>query len=604
MRSENSKHKYSTSISFCVNLLMKFPTRHPNLNSLWSALLLEELWRLGVEHVCIAPGSRSAPLTLAAAVHPHLQQHVHFDERGLAFFALGLAKSSGRPVAVITTSGTAVPNLYPAIVEARQSGVPLVIITADRPPELIDCGANQAIEQQDIFSGYPGATIRLPTPSLDIPANWLLTSIDQAYARSCRQGLPLHINCMFREPLYPYKSDEDYSLYLAETTRWTESDAAHTEYELHGDGGLNASPVPWSEFMSGKGLVVVGRLRTSDDVEAVLALAQRLGWPVLADIQSQLHGHPAVIPHCDLLLSSRSGRALMCQADRVFQIGGHLISKRLDRFLGSHRWQHYYMLGREIRRMDTGHSQTYRMVGNIGRICHQLAQLHSASDAPLLPDWLEAFRMLGQKVSTVVRHQQVEELSESWIGTHLSALLPEEASLFIGNSLPIRLMDMFSAHRSYGVYTNRGASGIDGLVATAAGCCVATKKPLVLLVGDISFLHDLNSLQLVRQLDVPMLIVLLNNDGGGIFNLLPLAKGDSAIKHQAIDYFTTPHGLDARYAAAMFGIEYRCPESTAAFKEAVELSLQSPGCTLLEVKTAPGEAACDISQIITRVEEL
>ena len=324
-----------TPVGFCVNLLMKFPTRHPNLNSLWSALLLEELWRLGVEHICIAPGSRSAPLTLAAAVHPSLQQHVHFDERGLAFYALGLAKSSGKPVAVITTSGTAVPNLYPAIVEARQSGVPLVIITADRPPELIDCGANQAIEQQDIFSGYPGATIRLPTPSLDIPANWLLTSIDQAYARSCRQGLPLHINCMFREPLYPGKKDEDYSLYLAETTRWIESGSPHTEYELQGDGSLNASPVSWAEFMSGKGLVVVGRLRTSDDINAVLALAQRLSWPVLADIQSQLHGHPAVIPHSDLFLASRSGRALMCQADRVFQVGGHLISKRLDHFLAA-----------------------------------------------------------------------------------------------------------------------------------------------------------------------------------------------------------------------------------------------------------------------------
>ena len=585
-------------------MLMKFPTRHPNLNSLWSALLLEELWRLGVEHVCIAPGSRSAPLTLAAAVHADLQQHIHFDERGLAFFALGLAKSSGRPVAVITTSGTAVPNLYPAIVEARQSGVPLVIMTADRPPELIDCGANQAIEQQDIFSGYPGATIHLPTPSLDIPANWLLTSIDQAFARSCRQGLPLHINCMFREPLYPGKKDEDYSLYLAETTRWIESGLPHTEYELQGDGRLNACPVSWTEFMSGKGLVVVGRLRASDDVSAVLTLAQCLGWPVLADIQSQLHGHPAVIRHSDLLLASRSGRALMCQADRVFQVGGHLISKRLDRFLGSHRWQHYYMLGREVRRMDTGHCQTYRMVGNIGRICHQLVQQYAASDAPSQPEWLDAFQAQGQRISSVVRHQQSEFLSERWVAASLSTLLPEGSSLFIGNSLPVRLMDMFSAHRSYGVYTNRGASGIDGLMATAVGCSVATQKPLVLLLGDISFLHDLNSLQLARNLKSPMLIILLNNDGGGIFNLLPLAKGDSAIRNRAIDYFTTPHGLDGSHAAAMFGIEYECPESIPAFRQVVERSLQRPGCTLLEVKTEPGEAARDISQIIAQVEEL
>lgn len=583
---------------------MKFPTRHPNLNSLWSALLLEELWRLGIEHVCIAPGSRSAPLTLAASEHPYLQQHVHFDERGLAFFALGLAKSSGKPVAVITTSGTAVPNLYPAIVEARQSGVPLVIVTADRPPELIDCGANQAIEQQDIFSGYPGATIRLPTPDLSIPANWLLTSIDQAFARSCRQGLPLHINCMFREPLYPGKKDEDYSLYLAETMRWIESGTPHTEYELHSDGGLNAAPVSWPEFMNGKGLVVVGRLRRSDDVDALLALAQKLGWPVLADIQSQLHGHPAVIPHPDLLLASQSGKALMRQADRVFQVGGHLISKRLDRFLGSHRWQHYYMLGREVRRMDTGHCQTYRMVGNIGRTCHQLVQVHSASDAPLQSHWQENFRAAGLQIANQCRRQQQNTLSESWVGAHLSDMIPDNGSLFIGNSLPVRLMDMFSSRRSHGVYTNRGASGIDGLVATAAGCSAATGLPLVLLIGDVSFLHDLNSLQLVRNLKAPMVIVLLNNDGGGIFNLLPLAKKDSSVKRSAREYFTTPHGLDARHAAAMFGIEYENPGTTEAFRQVVGQSLQRPGCTLVEVKTVPGEAARDISQMIALVEEL
>ena len=183
-------------------------------------------------------------------------------------------------------------------------------------------------------------------------------------------------------------------------------------------------------------------------------------------------------------------------------------------------------------------------------------------------------------------------------------MIPDNGSLFVGNSLPVRLMDMFSSRRSHGVYTNRGASGIDGLMATAAGCSTATRQPLVLLIGDVSFLHDLNSLQLVRNMDAPMVIVLLNNDGGGIFNLLPLAKDDSSVQSSAREYFTTPHGLDARHAAAMFGIEYENPGTTEVFRQMVEESLQRSGCTLIEVKTVPGEAARDISRMIALVEEL
>lgn len=585
---------------------MKFLTRHSSLNSLWSALILEELWRLGVEHVCIAPGSRSAPLTLAAAAHHSLRRHIHFDERGLAFYALGLAKGTGHPVAIITTSGTAVPNLYPAIVEARQSGVPLVIITADRPPELIDCGANQAIEQQDIFSGYPGATIRLPTPDENIPASWVLTSVDQAYARSCRQGLPLHINCMFREPLYPGGKQFDFSLYLAETMRWMGSDAAHTRYGLQSDGELSSSPVGWPEFMDGKGLLVIGRLGTDEAIPEILALAKALCWPVLADIQSQLHGHPDTVPHADLLLASASGKALLGEADRVLQIGGHLVSKRLDRFLASHRWEHYYMLGREFRRMDTGHCQTYRMVGNIGNICKRLTLTRNALTLPVMTGWPQEIHQAGRSLAHQLQELVNAEpaLTECWVGSVLSGLLPEETQLFIGNSLPIRLMDMLSSSQGPGIFTNRGASGIDGLLATAAGCARGTGKPLVLLLGDLSFLHDLNSLQLVRNMPAPMAIILLNNDGGGIFSLLPLAQDDSPAQAQAAEYFTTPHGLDAQHAAAMFGLDYRQPADHASFQRELGHALQSSGCTLIEVKTAAGEAARQIGQMIRLVEVL
>lgn len=584
---------------------MKFPTRHPNLNALWSALLLDELWRLGGRHLCIAPGSRSAPLTLAAARHEGFEKHVHIDERGLAFYALGLAKSSGTPTGIIVTSGTAVANLYPAIIEARQSGVPLVVMTADRPPELIDCGANQAIEQQGIFAGYPGATVRLPTPNESIPASWVLTSLDQAYARSCQQGLPMHINCMFREPLYPDGNELDYSGYLVSVAQWLETRQPHTVYESQIECDHLSAPVPWSEFAQGYGLIVVGRLGIDEEAEAVLELSAALGWPILADIQSQLHGHPATIPYADLLLASRTGQELLRQADRIFQVGGHLISKRVDRLISTGQWRHYYMLGREFRRMDTGYCQTFRMVGSVKKVCRLIVGEAKTADISM-GRWTDSLMGLGHQIGQAVAEweSQEEGLTEQWLGSTLTTQLPEGCGLFPGNSLPVRLLDMFSRAPAAGVFSNRGASGIDGLIATAAGCASGQKKPLVAVIGDVSFLHDLNSLMLVKSITVPLVIVLLNNDGGGIFKLLPIENPELNAQEQARAYFQTPHGLDAEHAARMFDLPYHCPESRTEFNAALQTALAHSGSSLIEVKTEPGEAASHIRQVTSLVEVL
>ncbi|MGI9280612.1 MAG: 2-succinyl-5-enolpyruvyl-6-hydroxy-3-cyclohexene-1-carboxylic-acid synthase [Endozoicomonas sp.] len=583
-----------------LEYLMTFPTRHPSLNFLWSALILEELCRLGVEHVCIAPGSRSAPLTLVAAEHPKLEKHVHFDERGLGFFALGLAKSTCKPVAVITTSGTAVANLYPAIIEARQSGVPLVILTADRPPELIDCGANQAIEQQDIYAGYPGATLKLPTPDENIPPSWLLTSIDQAYARSCMQGLPMHVNCMFREPLYPEGKRVDFSGYLSRLSYWGSVNTPHTVYETQLDVSLGQSPVSGSDFSAGKGLIIAGRIEDQASADAVAELARQLGWPLLADLQSQLHGHPAAIQHADLLLASKAGKALLSQADRIFQVGGHLVSKRLDKFISAGEWQHYWMAGQEFRRMDTGHCQTYRWVGPVTDCCRMLAGL--SSGAGIEPAWIDQIEQLSHSVQTLISELDSTPgpLTERWLGTHLTTILPEGSSLFLGNSLPIRLLDMFSLSQSGQVYANRGASGIDGLMATAAGCATGDKNVMVAVIGDLSFLHDLNSLQLLRQLKTPFVLLVINNDGGGIFNMLPVEDRPEA----AQQYFVTPHGLNARQAAAMFGLDYYLPAGRQELEALLEQVTEQSCASIIEVATQPGQAAEQIKQALSRLEML
>ncbi len=582
---------------------MTFSLQYPNINALWSSLLIEELWRLGVRHCCIAPGSRSAPLTLVSAEHHAITTHVHFDERGLGFFALGLAKSSLSPVAIITTSGTAVANLYPAIIEARQSAVPLVIITADRPPELIDCGANQAIEQQDIYAGYPGATLNLPTPTLSISANWILTSVDQAFARSCLQGLPLHINCMFREPLYPQNNVINYSHYLKKISLWLERGQPHTVYQLPSQC-VSSIPDCWQDFVSGQGVIVVGRMHATENVSVIIELARKLNWPLVADIQSQLHGHPEVIPHVDLLLANEKGKALFQQADRVFQIGGHLISKRLEQFLGSHSWQHFIMLGSEARRMDAGHCQTTRLVGSVQASCQTLLENvyeKNSVQKSNYEDWTQKLFELGRTLTgKLTEFMGSCSVTEQWLGANLSGMIPDSAGVFIGNSLPIRLLELFSSKPLSRVYTNRGASGIDGLLATASGCAVESENAMVVLLGDLSFLHDLNSLQLAKKVKTTFVILLINNDGGGIFSMLPMSDDQD----KAAEYFQLPHGLDAEHSARMFGTGYFAPETVQTFNRDFAEAISIQGCSIIEVKTEPGAGARDIKASVRISERL
>ena len=570
------------------------------INGIWSAALIEELWRLGVRHCCIAPGSRSAPLAFALAAHDGMARHIHFDERGLGFFALGIAKATGEPVAVMTTSGTAVANLYPAVVEAHQSGIPLIVISADRPPELIDCGANQAIDQLGIFGAYTGARLDLPTPEHTISLRWLLGSIDQAFARSCVRGLPLHINCMFREPLYPHQHDgmADKNAYWSAVAPWQDSDKPYTDYLLPTLPQLPDAR-QWQHFIEGSGLIVVGRVPVGIDVTAIVTLAERLGWPLLTDVQSQLHGHPAAVAHAELLLASETGEKLYRQADNLLQIGGYLTAKRLDQFIASHHWQAYWMIDPAPRRVDTAQRQNVRLIGDIEVICQQLLSISEN-----LKPWQglsDAFHHQAEQVTRQL--QEPVQLNEQWLGASLAKLLPPESSLFLGNSLPIRMVQMFCAEHLPRVFASRGASGIDGLIATAAGCAMGDQQPMVLLIGDISFFHDLNSLQLARQSKNPLVIVLVNNDGGGIFHLTTKGCRGDALQ-VANDYFVTPHGLNARHAAALFGIDYYAPESVDEFTTQFNQAFTRGGCTLIEVITPSGQGAACIEQAVNRVKTL
>jgi 2-succinyl-5-enolpyruvyl-6-hydroxy-3-cyclohexene-1-carboxylate synthase len=562
-----------------------------SLHALWSSLIIEELVRLGVRDICIAPGSRSTPLTLAAAANPAITTHLHFDERGLGFLALGLAQGRQRPVAVIVTSGSAVANLLPAVVEARQSGIPLWLLTADRPAELIGTGANQAIDQTTIFSSYPVYQQLLPTPSNEIAPSWLLASIDQAAFQQQQTPGPVHLNFAFREPLYPVAGQQLPANALRGLTRWCNSNEPWTRYTA-AQSKCPTDPA-WESVRHSKGLIVVGRLTRQEDAIAILTLAKQTGWPLLADVQSQLRFHPQAITYADLALHHPEFRAELAQAETLLLFGGRLTSKRLQQFLTEQEWQHCWQIDSCAERLDNGLAVQQRFVVSISDWyqVHQVEALNST--------WHQLKRW-DQKLSALIE-QQLSVWGEITLCHQLNTQI--KGQLFIGNSMPIRILDMLgiSGTRPTHIYTNRGASGIDGLIATAAGVAKADQtQPTTALLGDTSALFDLNSLALLRSLNSPFVLIIINNDGGNIFHMLPVPEHNQ-IREQ---FYQLPHGLNFQASAEQFQLAYAAPIDAASFQHHYQHALTQPATTILECKMVTGEAACWLKTFAQHVRNL
>ena len=559
-----------------------FASQHATFNHVWSSLLLEELHRLGVRDIALASGSRSAPLTMAAAAHPGFRRHLHFDERGLGFMALGLAKGSGRPVAVIMTSGTAVANLWPAVAEAQLTGVPLIILSADRPPELIDNGANQAIDQQGIFGRYPVYQQNLPSPTPTIPAAFVLSSVDQALARQALTPGPVHFNCMYPEPLYPGEAYLDFSDYLAPLGDWLHSSEPWSPW-LQGEQHCPHQP-DWDELQGKRGVIIAGRIQDPVEAQRVVQLAERLGWPLLADLQSQIRFDSRNLIHMDLALQNSGFVTELARAEVLLQFGARLISKRLGQFIKQHPWQDYWLVDPQPARLDPD----YRLRRRLVCTPRAFATAHPVNHRHL-PWHRVAERQQG--ISQQVR-SACDRFSELGVCHRLNRLI--QGQLFVGNSMPARLMDMLGETGTgpSRVMTNRGASGIDGLIATAFGFSLSRDEPTTLLLGDLSALHDLNSLALLGKGSRPLVVILLNNDGGSIFRMLPVPTRDSLLE----TYYSLPHGLHFEHAAAMFGLNYRAPTTLDEFERDYATALKT-GATLIEIKVPSNEVAEDLKAL-------
>jgi len=550
-----------------------------HINEAWAHVLMDRLHRAhGVQDLCIAPGSRSAPLVLAAARyrrdHPDVALHSHFDERGLAFYALGLAKSARRPVAIVTTSGTAVANLHPVMVEAFEDHRPLIAISADRPEELHGCGANQAINQQGIFATHLRGELQLPSPDPSWSAGRLGRELDGVLRRlHGADAGPVHINAPFREPLYGALGQQDFSAWLADL-----EDSSHENPDALEPDGLPR--------ITGPLLLVAGRLE-AEEAEAVLALGHRCGIPIVADIGSQLRllPDPAVLEAPDLLLASPRGRAALEGVEQVLQFGGRLTGKRLNQWLSAFDGQRW-LVSRHSAYLDPEH-RVVAMQADIPAFCRKLV-------VPLQPDL--GLSSVARELSDCVDGFLAESFSELAAARVVSEEIPPSMALLPGNSLSIRLMDSFARSR-FGnpCVTNRGASGIDGLLATACGFVRRFAGGVTLLLGDLSLLHDLNSLALAARSPGPLVIVVLNNDGGGIFNLLPAKEQGEWFE----TLFQLPHGLNFQQAAAQFGVRYACPVSAPALRAEYAEACARQGCTLIELRFAPGQSA-ELLQELTR----
>ena len=555
----------------------------PRANRLWAYLIVEELVRCGVGLFCVAPGSRSTPLVAALAENDKARGLVHFDERGTAFGALGYARATGLPAAWITTSGTAVANGLPAVAEAATDGVPMILLTADRPPELRQTGANQTIDQPDIFGDFVRWRFDLPAPGLGVDPAMVLTTVDQASYRAVRAPKgPVHLNLMFREPFLPDDDDPP-----SGPTPWTESGEPYTRYASTKPAVAETEIEALRDALLPveRGLVVAGRFASREQGEAVLRLAESIGWPLLPDVGSQVRLGAAsenLVAHYDAILAGDRFAAAH-RPEAVLHVGGRSLSKRLERFLYESRPDPYAVVRENPFRLDPHHRVTHSAETDIVDFCAAMVRatedLPTSREGSWLAGWREASEEAGRRMDGLLC--AAKEPSEPLVARLVSREVPADHGLVVASSMPIRDLDTFAttAGAPVPVAANRGASGIDGTVATAAGFARGLGKPVTLLVGDLALLHDLNSLAMLRDLRV--VVVVLNNDGGGIFSFLPVARHERLFE----PFFGTPQGVGFEPAAAMFGLGYERPGTSQEFLEAYRAACSREGSTLIEVET-------------------
>jgi 2-succinyl-5-enolpyruvyl-6-hydroxy-3-cyclohexene-1-carboxylate synthase len=529
----------------------------------FAATFVDELAAQGVEYACVSPGSRSAPLAMALQRHPRIRVLMHIDERSGSFFGVGLAKSTGKPVVLLCTSGTAAAEFHAAVVEASYSRAPLIVLTADRPPELQGVGANQAIDQQRLYGTAvrwfvdPGAPVDMP----GAPRVWRRLAA-RAYAEAA--GGPVHVNLPFREPLVPAPGHIPAAL--------------GSPGQSISAGRALPSPAQVASLAMAlqraqRPLVVAGEMRDGDRLAPAL---QRMGLPVLAEPTSQLRRAEtgASVESYEALL--RAGWSLQHGPDLVIRVGATPTSRALNRWLAAASAP-TFLIDPDRSWRDQDQVATNVLACDAQPLLEALPPIDRSA-------WRDQWVTAGKRATAAMAAAMVSTpLHEGHVVRALAGRLPEPGQVFIGSSMPIRAAESFwpQAKSQQRFFANRGASGIDGLVSSGLGLAAGRPEvPTVLFLGDLSLYHDMNGLWAMRRHGVKATLVVCDNDGGGVFNFLPQAEHQDVFE----ELFATPLSLDISQIARLYGLVYSPVTDRSGLEPAIADALAAPTPTMVVVR--------------------
>ncbi len=553
----------------------------PNPSTLYANTFIDALIAAGLKRAVVAPGSRHTPLVLGLARHRRdIALYSLLDERSAAFFALGLALASNEPAAVVCTSGSAAANFFPAIIEARQSRVPLIVMTADRPPELRHSGANQTIDQVKLYGDYVEWFVDAPLPAVDAPAlalRNLRTLAARAFHTARHKRGVVHINFPFRKPFEP-GADEAEALAI-------DRSAATTFHEPSGKGDSGLANLLRHDLLARAGIIYFGHGSGRSEVEreALTAWTRRLsvisGYPIFAEFTSNMRTGNAIGSYESFL----DARAIdLRQIEVLIRFGAQPLPKNMGDFLEANPIPYHIYCSRLGEWADDSHSVTHQLTVDPAR-------LDASEWEGFAPAASTAWMTGVARADSIARRVIAAAIDQ---GAYFDGaavydvvdLMPAGGALFAGSSLPVRHLDQFGLAKDRRIlaFANRGASGIDGNVSTALGIGAARLgSPLAAILGDITLYHDMNGLLAVKRCGIPVTIVLLNNDGGGIFQRLPIRDFEPEFS----DFFITAQGLDFAHAAALYGLRYVRADDRASFRQAFSESVGGAESTLIEVRT-------------------
>ncbi|SFB18481.1 MULTISPECIES: 2-succinyl-5-enolpyruvyl-6-hydroxy-3-cyclohexene-1-carboxylic-acid synthase [unclassified Bacillus (in: firmicutes)] len=553
---------------------------HQEALTAYIAAFVAELVNTGIKDVVVSPGSRSTPMALVMAEHPGLNVHIQVDERSAAFFALGIAKSTGKPVALLCTSGTAAANYYPAIIEAYYSRVPLIVLTADRPHELRDVGAPQAIDQIHLYGKHVKWFVEMALPENNVEMiRYARTVCARAAATaSMAPSGPVHLNFPFREPLIPNLQKEGLFEFQDRDKSYVNINIGHLElnqYEAENLADLLNS--------CNNGIIVCGAIDHPGFAEAVTRLAKHLNFPILADPLSQLrsgkHDGVNIIDCYDTFLRNGDAKNEL-RPEVIIRFGAIPVSKALTIFLKENHEVHQFVVDGGAGWRDPSVLSTHMIYADETLFCEKMVALTSEKGAsPYLEKWKKANLITAEQLQSV---RDITDMSESKLFVQLNDLLPENATLFVSNSMPIRDLDTFFHinRKNIKVMANRGVNGIDGIISTALGASLYA-QPLFLVVGDLTFFHDMNGLLAAKLYKLDITIILINNNGGGIFSFLPQSEHPAHFEL----LFGTPLGIEFEHVVKMYKGTHEKITDWEHFAASLKKLSKESGLKVLEIVT-------------------